>query len=94
MGSTFFQRLYEIISNNPQNVPNLLGAALPTSSNFFIQFIALRALFLVWLRMCVPHGGVWQNWCHFLCCPPCCSAYCNTGAPRPPRTRGEWQHAN
>jgi hypothetical protein len=44
-----------------------------------MQFIAMRALFLIWLRMCVPHGGVWQNWCHFCWCPSCCCSSCNTG---------------
>lgn len=68
----------------------MLGAALPNSSNFFIQFIAMRALFLVWLRMCVPHGGVWQNWAHFACCPPAMCSFCNTGeaAPRAARRAG------
>lgn len=78
IGSTFFQRVQQIIYH-PENLPGILGAALPNASNFFIQFISMRALFLVWLRMCVPHGGVWQNWCHYLCCPPRCCSFCNTG---------------
>ena len=79
IGSTFFQRLQQIIYH-PQSLPSILGAALPNSANFFIQFIAMRALFLVWLRMCIPHGGVWQNWAHFICCPPRLCSFCNTGA--------------
>ena len=81
IGSTFFQRVQQIIYH-PENLPSILGAALPNSSNFFIQFISMRALFLVWLRMCVPHGGVWQNWAHFVCCPPAWCSFCNTGAQR------------
>jgi hypothetical protein len=64
---------------NPSNLPQILGAALPDSSNFFMQFIAMRALFLIWLRMCVPHGGVWQNWCRVVWCNPWWCATCNTG---------------
>jgi hypothetical protein len=78
IGSTFFQQVHKIIQS-PAQLPNILGAALPDSSNFFMQFIAMRALFLIWLRMCVPHGGVWQNWCHFCWCPSCCCSSCNTG---------------
>ena len=98
IGSTFFQRVTQIIYH-PQNLPSILGAALPNSSNFFIQFIAMRALFLVWLRMCVPHGGVWQNWAHYLCCPPACCSFCNTerdksltSGPRTPRYGFEMGH--
>lgn len=79
VGSTFFQQVRRIIQT-PDQIPNILGAALPDSSNFFMQFIAMRALFLVWLRLCVPHGGVWQNWCHFCFCPASCCSTCNTGA--------------
>lgn len=78
IGSTFFQQVHKIIQS-PAQLPNILGAALPDSSNFFMQFIAMRALFLIWLRMCVPHGGVWQNWCHFCWCASCCCSTCNTG---------------
>jgi hypothetical protein len=80
IGSAFFQQLTNIIYR-PQNLPQILGVSLPDSSNFFIQFIAMRAFFLVWLRMCVPHGGVWQNWCHYLFCPPNYCSVCNTGEP-------------
>jgi hypothetical protein len=78
VGSTFFQRVQQIIYH-PETLPSILGAALPNSANFFIQFISMRALFLVWLRMCVPHGGVWQNWAHYICCPPAWCSFCNTG---------------
>lgn len=78
IGSTFFQQVNSIIQS-PEKLPTILGAALPDSSNFFMQFIAMRALFLIWLRLCVPHGGVWQNWMHYLCCPAFCCSTCNTG---------------
>lgn len=79
IGSTFFQQVRHIIQS-PERLPSILGAALPDSSNFFMQFIALRAMFLIWLRMCVPHGGVWQNWVHRCFCPAWCCSACNTGA--------------
>ncbi|KAF8073110.1 AAP5 [Scenedesmus sp. PABB004] len=98
VGSTFFQQVRHIIQS-PEQLPNILGAALPDSSNFFMQFIAMRALFLIWLRMCVPHGGVWQNWCHYCLCPSCCCSYCNTDrdksltyGPRTPRYGFEMGH--
>jgi hypothetical protein len=98
VGSAFFQQLTAIVYD-PRNLPNILGVSLPDSSNFFIQFIAMRALFLVWLRMCVPHGGVWQNWAHFVCCPPRCCSFCNTDrdmsltyGPRTPRYGFEMGH--
>lgn len=78
IGSTFFQQVNSIIQS-PERLPTILGAALPDSSNFFMQFIAMRALFLIWLRLCVPHGGVWQNWMHYCCCPRFCCSTCNTG---------------
>jgi hypothetical protein len=78
IGSTFFQQVHSIIQS-PDKLPTILGAALPDSSNFFMQFIAMRALFLIWLRLCVPHGGVWQNWLHYCCCPRFCCSTCNTG---------------
>eukprot|EP00775_Hariotina_reticulata_P011017 gene11017-11171_t len=55
IGSSFFMQVRKIIQA-PEQLPSILGAALPDSSNFFMQFIAMRALFLIWLRMCVPHG--------------------------------------
>eukprot|EP00879_Flechtneria_rotunda_P012611 GHRR01013169.1.p1 GENE.GHRR01013169.1~~GHRR01013169.1.p1 ORF type:complete len:1229 (+),score=453.96 GHRR01013169.1:316-3687(+) len=98
IGSTFFQQVRHIIQS-PEQLPNILGAALPDSSNFFMQFIAMRALFLIWLRMCVPHGGVWQNWCHYCWCPRCCCSVCNTDrdqsltyGPRTPRYGFEMGH--
>ncbi|KAI8473306.1 MAG: hypothetical protein J3K34DRAFT_411580 [Monoraphidium minutum] len=98
IGSAFFQQVRSIIYD-PRNLPLILGAALPDSANFFIQFISMRALFLVWLRMCVPHGGVWQNWCHYLWCPARCCAFCNTDrdksltyGPRTPRYGFEMGH--
>jgi len=78
IGSSFFMQVRKIIQS-PEQLPSILGAALPDSSNFFMQFIAMRALFLIWLRMCVPHGGVWQNWCHYCFCLSCCCSTCNTG---------------
>lgn len=78
VGSTFFQQMWRIF-NAPSELPEILGAAIPDSSNFFMQFIAMRSLFLVWLRLCIPHGGVWQNWLFKVVCPAACCSMCNTG---------------
>lgn len=78
LGATFFQQAHNMIQS-PEKIPNILGAALPDSSNFFMQFIAMRALFLVWMRLCIPHGGVWQNWMRFCLCPAMCCSMCHTG---------------
>jgi hypothetical protein len=77
IGASFFQQVWRIVFN-PTDLPRLLGYALPDSSNFFMQFIAMRAFFLVWLRLCIPHGGVWQNWARKVLCPRSCVAQCNT----------------
>ena len=98
IGSAFFQQITAIIYR-PATLPQILGVSLPDSSNFFIQFIAMRALFLVWLRMCVPHGGVWQNWGRRVFCPRRCCSFCNTErdesityGPRTPRYGFEMGH--
>jgi hypothetical protein len=36
----------------------LLGASLPASSNFFLSYLAFRALVAAPLRLLVPHVGV------------------------------------
>jgi hypothetical protein len=59
----------------------------------------MRAFFLVWLRLCIPHGGVWQNWGRHVLCPRGLVAQCNTErdeslayGPRTPRYGFEMGH--
>eukprot|EP00882_Tetradesmus_deserticola_P006668 GHRQ01007021.1.p1 GENE.GHRQ01007021.1~~GHRQ01007021.1.p1 ORF type:complete len:398 (+),score=195.57 GHRQ01007021.1:139-1194(+) len=48
--------------NNPQEFPNLLGQALPTSSKFFFTYLIMRTLLSVPLRFLIAQPGVWQSW--------------------------------
>lgn len=52
--------------NNPQEFPNLLGQALPTSSKFFFTYIIMRTLMSVPLRFLITQPGVWQCWLRLL----------------------------
>ena len=53
--------------NNPGGVGTTLGTSLPRSSNFFINYLALRAFGLVPFRLILVHGGIWR-WL-FKCAP-------------------------
>lgn len=46
--------------NNPGNIGSTLGTSLPKSSNFFINYLALRAFGLVPFRLILVHGGIWR----------------------------------
>ena len=43
LGGSAFSQLGALI-DNPASLPNLLGTALPASSNFFINYIIIQAL--------------------------------------------------
>ena len=53
--------------NNPGDAGTTLGTSLPRSSNFFINYLALRAFGLVPFRLILVHGGIWR-WL-FKCAP-------------------------
>lgn len=42
LGGSAFSQLGALI-DNPASLPNLLGSALPASSNFFINYIIIQA---------------------------------------------------
>ena len=42
LGGSAFSQLGALI-DNPASLPNLLGTALPASSNFFINYIIIQA---------------------------------------------------
>ena len=44
----------------PGNITDVLGESLATSSNFFINYVALRAFGLVPFRLVLVHGGIWR----------------------------------
>ena len=52
------QGINQVISEGPTTILRLLGTYVPTSSNFFINYIMFRAFVAVPLRMLWPHIGV------------------------------------
>ena len=42
---------------DPTQIWNALSAAIPSSSNFFINYVAYRALVMAWFRLWYPHMG-------------------------------------
>lgn len=59
IGGSITQQLNQFI-NNPQGITTQLGTAMPSSSNFFINYLALRSFGLVPFRLILPHGGIWR----------------------------------
>jgi hypothetical protein len=45
---------------SPGQITDVLGESLAISSNFFINYLALRAFGLVPFRLVLPHGGIWR----------------------------------
>ena len=53
----------------PSKIWNALSAAIPASSNFFINYVAYRALVMAWFRLFYPHMGTtvaMLKWMHIL----------------------------
>lgn len=59
--------LVQRLIKSPGDIGVVLGASLPESSNFFINYLALRAFGLVPFRLILVHGGIWR-WL-FKCAP-------------------------
>lgn len=59
IGGSVSQQITQFI-NNPQGITTQLGTAMPSSSNFFINYLALRSFGLVPFRLILPHGGIWR----------------------------------
>ncbi|GMH41955.1 hypothetical protein BSKO_09874 [Bryopsis sp. KO-2023] len=59
MGGTLFSselfRKFKTVSS----VLDLLGAAVPASANFFVNYMTLRAFFLMPYQLLAPHPGIW-----------------------------------
>ncbi|BDA42606.1 probable CSC1-like protein ERD4 at C-terminar half [Coccomyxa sp. Obi] len=56
LGGSAFSQL-GIVINNPGIIPNVIGGALPTSSNFFINYIVIQGLAMQTFRLMYPHIG-------------------------------------
>lgn len=61
LGATVVQQINNAIYS-PSSIPSLIGAALPSASNFFIGYVALRALFLTPLRLLIPYPAMAFHW--------------------------------
>lgn len=59
LGGTIFSRLTDMVKGTV-SIVEVLGRAVPASSNFFISYVVLRAFFLVPYQLMLPHPGVWQ----------------------------------
>ena len=57
----------EVAIEDPERIPRLLGTAIPKFSNFFVNYVAYRALLSNAMRLCVPSAG---HVFTYLCC--CC----------------------
>lgn len=59
LGGSLFISFNQIVAN-PGDVMDFIGKALPKSSNFFVNYVCLRAFFLIPYQLIVPHPGVLQ----------------------------------
>jgi Calcium-dependent channel, 7TM region, putative phosphate len=80
IAGSIFQQIRALIEQ-PSRITDILGESLPTSSNFFINYLALRAFGLVPFRLVLVHGGIWRwlgkcasDWEDLVLC--CCLASC------------------
>lgn len=59
LGGTILSKISAIVQGS-EGIVEILGTAVPASSNFFISYIVLRAFFLVPYQLMLPHPGVWH----------------------------------
>ena len=55
----------EVAIKSPESIPRLLGTAIPKFSNFFINYVAYRAIFGNAMRLLLPSAGHFMK---YLCC--------------------------
>ena len=60
LGGTFFNGIREAISD-PSSIVSILGSAIPAASNYFINYVILRALTMTMFRLFYPHACVGMN---------------------------------
>lgn len=68
LGGTILNGLRAAI-DNPKNIFQILGQAVPASSNFFINYVMYRAFVMVWFRLFWPHACVFSDilrWLHII----------------------------
>ena len=64
------------VVNDPGSIPRLIGTALPTSSNFFINYMVLQGFTMIPFRMMFQYMGFLVQLFRLMgcCCTPACSA--------------------
>jgi hypothetical protein len=60
LGGTVINGLREAI-NDPGKIVDILGRAIPASSNFFVNYVILRAFTMTMFRLFFPHACVSMN---------------------------------
>jgi hypothetical protein len=60
LGGTFINGLREAIKD-PSSIVSILGNAVPAASNYFINYVILRALTMTMFRLFYPHACVGMN---------------------------------
>lgn len=60
LGGTIINGLRQAISD-PSSIVNILGTAIPSASNFFVNYVILRALTMTMFRLFYPHACVGMN---------------------------------
>lgn len=68
LGGTIFNGLRQAI-DNPKEIIDLLGTAVPASANFFINYVLYRALAMTFFRLFWPHAVIFADilrWLHIL----------------------------
>lgn len=59
MGGTLFTADLLCSFQNSSDILRILGASVPASANFFVNYVTLRAFFLVPCQFLAPHPGIW-----------------------------------
>ena len=59
LGGTILYQLDDAV-HNPSRIPILIGVSMPISSNFFINYIVMRAFFLMPYQLLFPHPNWWK----------------------------------
>lgn len=60
LGGTVFGGLRSAV-DDPSRIIDILGTAIPAASNFFINYVILRALTMTFFRLFYPHACVGMN---------------------------------
>ena len=57
LGGSIFSQLNDVL-NDPGSIPKRIGIALPSSSNFFINYLILQSFTMIPFRQMFQHVGM------------------------------------